>query len=101
MFSKGRKTSLIIDFVYREVEQETEEDVDIDIEIPPYIIKNILDNSYTWKADSSTNSRYCKIKSHLTASKILGMWIRIHRPSLSNTAPKGLTQLLVANHCYR
>ena len=69
MFSKGRKTSLIIDFVYKEVEQEIEEDVDIDIEIPPYILKNILDNSYTWKADSSTNSRYCKFKSHPTALK--------------------------------
>jgi hypothetical protein len=41
-------------------EGERKEDVDINIEIPPYILKNILDNYCKRKADSSTNCRHCK-----------------------------------------
>lgn len=43
-------------------EGETEEDVDVDIEIPPRIVKNILDNSRKRKADSSTDCRNCKVQ---------------------------------------
>jgi hypothetical protein len=42
-------------------EGETEEDVDINIEIPPNILKNILDNSRKRKADSSTDCCHCKV----------------------------------------
>jgi hypothetical protein len=46
-------------------ERETEEDVDINIEIPPYILKNVLDNSHNSckrKADGSLNYRYCEVQ---------------------------------------
>jgi hypothetical protein len=43
-------------------EGETEEDVDVDIEIPPHILKHILDNSRKRKAeDNSTDCRYYKV----------------------------------------
>jgi len=42
-------------------EGETEEDIDIDIEIPPHIVRYILDNCHKWKADSSSNYRYYKV----------------------------------------
>jgi hypothetical protein len=42
-------------------EGETEEDIDINIEIPPNILKNILDNSHKRKADSSTDYCHCKV----------------------------------------
>ncbi|KAH6661717.1 hypothetical protein B0J14DRAFT_622130 [Halenospora varia] len=41
-------------------EGETEEDVDVRIEIPPYIIKNILENNRKRKADGSIDHRQCK-----------------------------------------
>lgn len=41
-------------------EGEIEEDVDIRIEIPPYIIKNILENNRKRKADGSIDHRPCK-----------------------------------------
>jgi hypothetical protein len=43
-------------------EGETEEDVDVDIEIPPHILKHILDNSRKRKAEAnSTDCRHCKV----------------------------------------
>jgi hypothetical protein len=42
-------------------EGETEEDVDINIEIPPSILKNILDNSCKRKADGAVDCRHCKV----------------------------------------
>lgn len=42
-------------------EGETEEDVNVDIEIPPHILRNIMDNSRKRKADSPTDCRHCKI----------------------------------------
>ena len=41
-------------------EGETEEDVDVRIEIPPHIIKNILENNRKRKADGSIDHRQCK-----------------------------------------
>ncbi|PVH69355.1 hypothetical protein DL98DRAFT_578389 [Cadophora sp. DSE1049] len=41
-------------------EGETKEDVDVRIEIPPHIIKNILDNNRKRKADDSFDRRQCK-----------------------------------------
>jgi hypothetical protein len=41
-------------------EGETEEDVDVRIEIPPHIIKNILENIRKRKADGSIDHRQCK-----------------------------------------
>jgi len=41
-------------------EGEKEEEVDVNIEIPPNILKNILDNSCKRKADSSIDCRHCK-----------------------------------------
>lgn len=38
-------------------EGETEEDIDIRIEIPPYIIKNILNNNRKRKVDDSFDRR--------------------------------------------
>ena len=40
---------------------EKEEDVDVNIEIPPNILKNILDNSRKRKADGSIDCRHCKV----------------------------------------
>ena len=42
-------------------EGEKDEDVDVNINIPPHILKNVLDNSCKWKADDSINCRYCKV----------------------------------------
>ena len=42
-------------------EGETEEDVNVDIEIPPHILRNILDNSRKRKADNSSDCRHCKV----------------------------------------
>jgi hypothetical protein len=42
-------------------EGETEDDVNVDIKVPPYILRNILDNSRKWKADNTSNCRYCKV----------------------------------------
>ena len=42
-------------------EGEKEEDVDVNIEIPPNILKNILDNSRKQKADGSIDCRHCKV----------------------------------------
>jgi hypothetical protein len=42
-------------------EGEEEEDVDVNIEILPNILKNVLDNSYKWKVDSSIDYHYCKV----------------------------------------
>jgi hypothetical protein len=42
-------------------EGETEEDVDVNIEIPPHILKNVLDNSRKRKADGSIDCRHCKV----------------------------------------
>jgi len=42
-------------------EGETEETVKVDIEIPPHILRNILDNSRKRKADSSSDCRHCKV----------------------------------------
>ena len=41
-------------------EGEIEEDVDVRIEIPPHIIKNILENNRKRKADDSIDHRQCK-----------------------------------------
>jgi hypothetical protein len=41
-------------------EGETEEDVDVRIEIPPHIIKNIVENNRKRKADGSIDHRQCK-----------------------------------------
>lgn len=41
-------------------EGETEEDVDVGVEIPPNILKNVLDNSRKRKADGSIDCRHCK-----------------------------------------
>ena len=41
-------------------EGEREEDVDVDIKIPPYILKDVLDNSRKRKADGSIDFRQCK-----------------------------------------
>jgi hypothetical protein len=46
-------------------EGEKEEDVDVDIEIPPNILKNVLDNSRKRKADGLIDCRYCKV--HVSA----------------------------------
>lgn len=46
-------------------EGEGEEDIDINIEIPTNILKDILDNSYKWKADGSID--YCQCKAHVSA----------------------------------
>ena len=42
-------------------EEETKEDVNIDIEIPPHILRNILDNSRKRIADNPSDCRYCKV----------------------------------------
>ena len=42
-------------------EWENEEDVDINIEMPPSIVKDILDNSRKRKADGSIDCRPCKV----------------------------------------
>jgi hypothetical protein len=42
-------------------DREKEEDVDVNIEIPPNILKNILDNSCKQKADGSIDCRHCKV----------------------------------------
>ena len=42
-------------------EGENEEDVDINIEMPPSIVKDILDNSRKRKADGSIDCRPCKV----------------------------------------
>jgi hypothetical protein len=39
-------------------EGETEENVNVDIEIPPHILRNILDNSRKRKADNPSDCRY-------------------------------------------
>ena len=41
-------------------EGQTEEDVDVSIEIPPNILKNVLDNNRKRKADSSIDRRQCR-----------------------------------------
>jgi hypothetical protein len=41
-------------------EGEKEEDVDVNIEMPPNILKNVL-NKHKWKADSSIDYRHCKV----------------------------------------
>ena len=46
-------------------EGEKEEDVDVNIEIPPNILKNVLDNSRKRKADGSIDCRHCKV--HVSA----------------------------------
>jgi len=46
-------------------EGETEEDVDINIEIPPHILKDVLDNSHNSrkrKADGSLDYRHCEVQ---------------------------------------
>ena len=43
-------------------EGETEEDVDVDIEIPPHILKHVLDNNRKRKAeDVSADCCHCKV----------------------------------------
>ena len=51
-------------------EGETEEDVDVSVEIPPHILKNVLDNSRKRKADDSIDCRHCK--AHASAETIQG-----------------------------
>ena len=46
-------------------EGEKEEDVDVNVEIPPNILKSVLDNSRKRKADSSNDYRHCKV--HVSA----------------------------------
>lgn len=46
-------------------EGEKEEDVDVNIEIPPNILKNILNDSRKRKADGSIDCRHCKV--HVSA----------------------------------
>ncbi|KAI9762389.1 MAG: hypothetical protein M1840_001250 [Geoglossum simile] len=46
-------------------EGEKEEDVDVGIEIPPNILKSVLDNSRKRKANGSINCRHCKV--HVSA----------------------------------
>jgi hypothetical protein len=60
-------------------EGEKEEDVDINIEMPPSIVKDILDNSRKRKADGSIDCRPCKVHnqpqekcSNATPSESLG-----------------------------
>jgi hypothetical protein len=46
-------------------EGETEEDVDVSVEIPPNILKNVLDNSNNSrkrKADGSLDCRHCEVQ---------------------------------------
>jgi hypothetical protein len=42
-------------------EGEKEEDIDVNIEIPPNILKAVLDNSRKRKADCSIDCRHCKV----------------------------------------
>jgi len=42
-------------------EGEIKKDINVNIEIPPNILKNVLDNSRKQKADSSTNYCHCKV----------------------------------------
>jgi len=42
-------------------EGEKEEGVDVNIEIPPHILKDVLDNSCKRKADSSADCHHCKV----------------------------------------
>jgi hypothetical protein len=42
-------------------EGEKEEDVDVDIEIPPNILKNVLDNSRKRKIDGAIDYRHYKV----------------------------------------
>jgi hypothetical protein len=54
-------------------EGATEEDTDVDIEIPPNILKNILDNSRKRKADGSIDCGHCKVHvSEITPGEDLG-----------------------------
>jgi hypothetical protein len=46
-------------------ERETEEDVDVGIDIPPRILKNVLDNNRKRKADGLTDCHHCK--THVSA----------------------------------
>ena len=41
--------------------KEGEKDVDVNIEIPPNILKNVLDNSRKQKVDGSIDCRHCKV----------------------------------------
>jgi hypothetical protein len=43
-------------------EGETEETVKVDIEIPPHILRNVLDNSHKRKAGDSPDCRRCKVQ---------------------------------------
>jgi hypothetical protein len=46
-------------------EEDIEEDVDVNIEIPPYILKNVLDNSNNSrkrKADGPLDCRHCEVQ---------------------------------------
>ena len=47
-------------------EGETEETVKVDVEIPPHILKHILDNSRKRKAEDSTSCRHCKVHASKT-----------------------------------
>jgi uncharacterized protein YpuA (DUF1002 family) len=41
---------------------EKEEDIDVNsIELPPHILKSVLDNSRKRNADASTGCRHCKV----------------------------------------
>jgi hypothetical protein len=75
-------------------EGETEEDVDINIEIPPNILKNILDNSCKRKADGSTDCRHCKVHvSETIPSEDLGDVEGDRQAKLEEYCNWGLTQV--------